>query len=123
VSQIAVEGNGTAAVALKDINADNDFEDNDNAAAGAIGDESTNINYGGSHWDTTLQTPGTVVTETPDFAMQIYNSVSGAWESIFYDVGTTANAIDLSRSIVKSSNFQLSSGLLKVDFSFVNYVK
>jgi hypothetical protein len=126
VSGITISGTGTAAVLLDDLNADYDFADNDYPYPWQEGDESLNINTStgtGADSEITLQTPGQTVTVPSDFALEIYNHTGGAWESLFYDADTATDVVDLSRSVVRSATFNVTTGLLTVNFEFFCYVK
>lgn len=123
VSGITISGSGTAAVLLDDLNADYDFRDSDHPYPWQEGDESLNINTGTTGNDITLQTPGQTVTVPSDFALEIYNHTASQWESLFYDTSTSTEVVDLSRSVVRSATFNVTTGLLTVNFEFFCYVK
>ena len=105
ISGIKISGSGKAAVFLKDLNSDGDYYDTD---------EHINIDLANGSDEMTLQRPGVSVYESADFILEIYNGTS--WESLM-------PSVDLSRSVVHSSNFNVNSGLLTVDFDFTCWVK
>ena len=105
ISGIKISGSGKAAVFLKDLNADGDYYDTD---------EHINVDLYSGADDMTLQRPGVSVYEPADFVLEIYNGTT--WENLM-------PAVDLSRSVVHSSNFNVNSGLLTVDFDFTCWVK
>lgn len=126
VSGITISGSGTAAVLLDDLNSDYDFADGDYPYPWQEGDESLNVNTGtgsGADSEITLQTPGQTVTVPSDFALEMYNHTASQWESLFYDSATSTNVVDLSRSVVRSVTFNVTTGLLEVNFEFFCYVK
>lgn len=105
ITGIKISGSGKAAVLLADLNSDGDFYDTD---------ESINVNLATGANDMTLQRPGVSVSEDADFVLQIYDGTN--WNDLF-------PSVDLSRSVVHSSNFAVSSGLLTVNFDFTCWVK
>jgi hypothetical protein len=105
ITGIKISGSGKAAVLLSDLNSDGDFYDTD---------ESINVNLATGANDMTLQRPGVSVSEDADFVLQIYDGTN--WNDLF-------PSVDLSRSVVHSSNFAVSSGLLTVNFDFTCWVK
>jgi hypothetical protein len=105
ITGIKISGSGKAAVLLSDLNSDGDYFDTD---------ESVNINLATGANDMTLQRPGVSVSEDADFVLQIYDGTN--WNDLF-------PSVDLTRSVVHSSNFAVSSGLLTVNFDFTCWVK
>jgi hypothetical protein len=122
VSGVTISGSGKAAVLLEDINSDYDFDDYDRPYAWEEGDESLNLSYGeNAGSDITLQLPGQSVCVPSDFCLNIYNKTTTEWESLFWD--GTQSVVDLSKSVVKSSSFNVSTGLLTAEFEFFCWVK
>lgn len=114
ISSIQITGSGKAAVLLEDLNADNDFEDTN---------EAINLSLKTGTTDMTLQNPGFADTEAQNFVIEIYDPVWAAgggagvgWSSLL------PGTINLTKSIVNTSNFSLGTGLLTVDFGFLCYV-
>lgn len=114
ISSIQITGSGKAAVLLEDLNADNDFED---------ANEAINLSLQTGTTDMTLQNPGFADTEAQNFVIEIYDPVWAAgggagvgWSSLL------PGTINLTKSIVNTSNFTLGTGLLTVDFGFLCYV-
>ena len=114
ISSIQITGSGKAAVLLEDLNADNDFEDTN---------EAINLSLKSGTTDMTLQNPGFADTEAQNFVIEIYDPVWAAgggagvgWSSLL------PGTINLTKSIVNTSNFSLGTGLLTVDFGFLFYV-
>ena len=114
ISSIQITGSGKAAVLLEDLNADNDFEDTN---------EAINLSLKTGTTDMTLQNPGFADTEAQNFVIEIYDPVWAAgggagvgWSSLL------PGTINLTKSIVNTSNFTLGTGLLTVDFGFLFYV-
>ena len=114
ISSIQITGSGKAAVLLEDLNADNDFEDTN---------EAINLSLKSGTTDMTLQNPGFADTEAQNFVIEIYDPVWAAgggagvgWSSLL------PGTINLTKSIVNTSNFSLGTGLLTVDFGFLCYV-
>lgn len=105
ITGIKISGKGKAAVVLTDSNADGDYLD---------ANESVNIDLSTGANELTLQRPGVSVAEPANFVLEIYDGSD--WSSLLPDV-------DLSKSVVHSSNFNVSSGLLTVDFDFTCWVK
>jgi len=106
ITGIKISGKGKAAVLLADLNNDGDYYDTD---------EAININLATGANEITLQRPGVSVSEDANFVLQIYDGVS-TWYDLF-------PLLDLSKSVVSSSNFNVTSGLLTVDFDFYCWVK
>lgn len=122
VSGVTISGSGTAAVLLEDLNADYDFDDYDKDYAWQEGDESLNLSYGqNAGSDITLQLPGQSVCVPSTFCLNIYNPNTSAWESLFWN--GTNEVVDLSKSVVKSSSFNVTTGLLTAEFEFFCWVK
>jgi hypothetical protein len=114
ISSIQITGSGKAAVLLEDLNTDNDFTDVN---------ESINLSLQTGTTDMTLQNPGFADTEAQNFIIEIYDPVWAAgggagsgWSSLL------PGTINLTKSIVNTSNFTLGTGLLTVDFGFLCYV-
>jgi hypothetical protein len=114
ISSIQITGSGKAAVLLEDLNTDNDFTDVN---------ESINLSLQTGTTDMTLQNPGFADTEAQNFVIEIYDPVWAAgggagvgWSSLL------PGTINLTKSIVNTSNFTLGTGLLTVDFGFLCYV-
>jgi hypothetical protein len=114
ISSIQITGSGKAAVLLEDLNTDNDFEDTN---------EAINLSLKTGTTDMTLQNPGFADTEAQNFVIEIYDPVWAAgggagvgWSSLL------PGTINLTKSIVNTSNFTLGTGLLTVDFGFLCYV-
>jgi hypothetical protein len=114
ISSIQITGSGKAAVLLEDLNTDNDFTDVN---------ESINLSLQTGTTDMTLQNPGFADTEAQNFVIEIYDPVWAAgggagsgWSSLL------PGTINLTKSIVNTSNFSLGTGLLTVDFGFLCYV-
>ena len=114
ISSIQITGSGKAAVLLEDLNTDNDFED---------ANEAINLSLQTGTTDMTLQNPGFADTEAQNFVIEIYDPVWAAgggagvgWSSLL------PGTINLTKSIVNTSNFTLGTGLLTVDFGFLCYV-
>ena len=114
ISSIQITGSGKAAVLLEDLNTDNDFTDVN---------ESINLSLQTGTTDMTLQNPGFADTEAQNFIIEIYDPVWAAgggagsgWSSLL------PGTINLTKSIVNTSNFSLGTGLLTVDFGFLCYV-
>ncbi|MBS1722304.1 MAG: hypothetical protein JSS66_04770 [Armatimonadetes bacterium] len=122
VSGVTVSGTGTAAVLLEDLTGDYDFDDYDQDYAWQEGDESLNLSYGqGAGSDITLQLPGQPVCVPSTFCVRIYNPNTSQWESLFYD--GSSEVVDLSKSVVKMSSFNVTTGLLTAQFEFFCWVK
>ena len=121
-SGLRISGSGKAAVQLKDINGDRDFADY--GTEGSFdNDESINLAYGVGQSPVTLQTPGVVVYDgtnaTNGFIIEVYDPTQGggAW------VNLISSQINLSRAVVKRSNFNVEPGLLTNEFEFQAWVK
>lgn len=122
VSGVTISGSGTAAVLLDDLTGDYDFDDYDQTYAWQEGDESLNLSYGeNAGSDITLQLPGQSVCVPSTFCLNIYNPDTTSWESLFWD--GAQEVVDLSKSVVKSSSFNVSTGLLTAEFEFFCWVK
>ena len=115
ISSIQITGSGKAAVLLEDLNTDTDYTD---------ANESINLSLQTGTTDMTLQNPGFADTEAQNFIIEIFDPVwqaaaaSGGigWSSLL------PGTINLTKSIVNTSNFTLGTGLLTVDFGFLCYV-
>ncbi len=115
ISSIQITGSGKAAVLLEDLNTDNDFTDTN---------EAINLSLQTGTTDMTLQNPGYADTEAQNFIIEIYDPV---WAAMPASGGTgwsslLPGTINLTKSIVNTSNFTLGTGLLTVDFGFLCYV-
>jgi hypothetical protein len=122
VSGVTISGSGTAAVLLDDLTGDYDFDDYDQTYAWQEGDESLNLSYGeNAGSDITLQLPGQSVCVPSTFCLNIYNPDTTEWESLFWD--GAQEVVDLSKSVVRSSSFNVSTGLLTAEFEFFCWVK
>ena len=122
VSGVTISGSGTAAVQLEDLTGDYDFDDYDQDYAWQEGDESLNLAYGqGAGSDITLQLPGQSVCVPSTFCLHIYNPDTTQWESLFDD--GSGDVVDLSKSVVKASSFNVTTGLLTIEFEFFCWVK
>ena len=135
VTGIRVQGSGRAAVELTDFTTptpDYDFNDysTPNHRWEAINvDLSTDGGGDGNHYELTWQQPGEVRTAADQlndptavgFKLEIWNpttTTSGAWEDLL-----TGSGLNLDYSVVKKSDFQVSTGILTVNFEFINWVK
>lgn len=118
ITGLKVSGRGEAAVLL-----------NHNERAG-YGD---NVNLDGH--SITTQTPGSVTTVNQPFSLEVYDttgtynsstntfsSTGGTWVNLFND-DNGVPLFDLSQAVVKSTNLEVSTGLIKSSFEFVCYVK
>ena len=137
VSGITVEGSGKAAVELTDAStpADYDFEDYNNSGAkfeGVNVDLTPDGGGDGNNYELTWQTPGVVRTSAlqagdaaeAGFALEIWDATKATpqWVNLFQNSAGT-DVINLSKSVVKSSNFQVSTGVMTSDFEFQCWVK
>ncbi len=134
VTGIRVQGSGKAAVELSDLSVPVDYDFNDYSTPQhkweAINvDLTTDGGNNGNHYELTWQQPGEVRTAADQlndptavgFQLQIWNpssSTAGAWEDLLQGSG-----LNLDYSVVTKSDFQVSTGILTVDFSFINWVK
>lgn len=134
VTGIRVQGSGKAAVELTDysVPVDYDFQDYSTPQHKweAINvDLTTDGGDNGNHYELTWQQPGEVRTAADQlndptavgFQLQIWNpssTTAGAWEDLLQGSG-----LNLDYSVVTKSDFQVSTGILTVDFSFINWVK
>jgi hypothetical protein len=140
VTGIKVSGRGSAAVELNQAYEDDpetyDFDDyfSQEAKWEAVNaDFTVDGGTGGSQYDLTWQRPGEVQTSTEQsgdgdassFKLQIWNpdtGASGSWVDLLaYSNGDPV--LDLSNSVVSSSNFKIDTGVMTADFDFVNWVK
>lgn len=115
ISGIQIAGSGQAAVLLEDLNSDGDF---------LSADESINLSLTPGTTDMTLQDPGYSRYENAQFRIEIFDPAyydafpaGSGWTSFL------TSQIDTSKSIVNTSNFNLSPGLMTVDFNFICWVK
>jgi len=139
VSGITVEGSGKAAVELTDVQEDTkyDFDDYNSGPPGKY--EGVNVDLtenggeGGNNYELTWQTPGVVRTSAlqagdaseAGFALEIwdaYKSGGAGWINLFKN-SSGVDVINLTKSVVKSSNFQVSTGVMTSDFEFQCWVK
>jgi hypothetical protein len=134
VTGIRVQGSGKAAVELSDLSVPVDYDFQDYSTPQhkweAINVDLTTDGGGdGNHYELTWQQPGEVRTAADQlndptavgFQLQIWNpssTTSGAWEDILQGSG-----LNLDYSVVTKSDFQVTTGILTVDFSFINWVK
>jgi hypothetical protein len=134
VTGIRVQGSGKAAVELSDLSVPVDYDFNDYSTPQskweAINvDLTTDGGNNGNHYELTWQQPGEVRTAADQlndptavgFQLQIWNpssATTGAWEDLLQGSG-----LNLDYSVVTKSDFQVSTGILTVDFSFINWVK
>ena len=134
VTGIRVQGSGKAAVELSDLSVPVDYDFNDYSTAQTKW-EAINVDLtsdggnNGNHYELTWQQPGEVRTAADQlndptavgFQLQIWNpssTTAGAWEDLLQGSG-----LNLDYSVVTKSDFQVSTGILTVDFSFINWVK
>jgi hypothetical protein len=134
VTGIRVQGSGKAAVELSDLSAPVDYDFNDYATPQAKW-EAINVDLtsdggnNGNHYELTWQQPGEVRTAADQlndptavgFQLQIWNpssTTAGAWEDLLQGSG-----LNLDYSVVTKSDFQVTTGILTVDFAFINWVK
>jgi hypothetical protein len=134
VTGIRVQGSGKAAVELSDLSTPVDYDFNDYATPQAKW-EAINVDLtadggnNGNHYELTWQQPGEVRTAADQlndptavgFQLQIWNpssTTTGAWEDLLQGSG-----LNLDYSVVTKSDFQVTTGILTVDFSFINWVK
>jgi hypothetical protein len=135
VSGITVEGSGKAAVELFDASSpkDYDFEDYNNSAAkweGVNVDLTPDGGGDGNNYELTWQEPGEVRTSAlqagdaseAGFALEIWNAGTSQWDNLFKNSSGT-DVINLSKSVVKSSNFNVVVGVMTSDFEFQCWVK
>lgn len=115
ISSLQISGNGQAAVLMEDLNSDGDFTDTD---------ESINLSLKSGTSDMTLQDPGISRYENANFKIEIFDP---AWLAAYGPgLGWTSflsPSIDVSKSVVTTSNFSLTPGLLTVNFDFKCWVK
>ena len=135
VTGIQVSGSGTAAVELSDysVPVDYDFEDYNNSAAkweGVNVDLTPDGGGDGNNYELTWQEPGEVRTSAlqagdaseAGFALEIWNAGTSQWDNLFKNSSGT-DVINLSKSVVKSSNFNVVVGVMTSDFEFQCWVK
>jgi hypothetical protein len=134
VTGIRVQGSGKAAVELSDLSVPVDYDFNDYSTPQhkweAINvDLTSDGGNNGNHYELTWQQPGEVRTAADQlndptavgFQLQIWNpssTTAGAWEDLLQGSG-----LNLDYSVVTKSDFQVTTGILTVDFSFINWVK
>ena len=139
VAGISVEGSGTAAVELTQAGEDTnyDFDNYNNGQVESINvDLTTNGGPDGNNYELTWQLPGQVRTAAMQagdpsqagFTLEIWtpttwNGSGGEWKSLFYDPTTMDDVINLDNSVVSSSNFQISTGVMTANFKFNCWVK
>jgi hypothetical protein len=112
VSGIKVSGQGTAAVLLTD-----GGTDYNNPQDATTADPLT-LQYDGGDGVVTLQ-PGHAYSTTQDFQLKVFDD--GAQVDLFEYNGTPL--IDLSKAVINSTGFNVSTGLLTVNFGFTAWVK
>ena len=122
ISGIKITGKGKAAVILRDIPGTANYGDYyffDYYGGETVGtDESINLGLSRGQSDLTFQRPGEAVAEAQSFRLEIFDGLTdNAWESLL------PNTIDTSKSVVSTSNFSVSTGLLTVDFDFYCWVQ
>ena len=134
VTGIRVQGSGKAAVELSDLSVPVDYDFNDYSTTQTQW-EAINVDLtsdggnNGNHYELTWQQPGEVRTAADQlndptavgFQLQIWNpssTTAGAWEDLLQGSG-----LNLDYSVVTKSDFQVTTGILTVDFSFINWVK
>lgn len=122
ISGIKITGKGKAAVILRDIPGTPHYGDYyffDYSGGESVGtDESVNLGLSRGQSDLTFQRPGETVAEAQSFRLEIYDGlVDNVWKSLL------PNTVDTSKSVVSTSNFSVSTGLLTVDFDFYCWVQ
>jgi hypothetical protein len=140
VSGIEVSGGGKAAVELTQASEDTNYDFNDYLSSEARW-ESLNVDLStdggpdGNNYELTWQLPGEVRTaadqsgiDDAGFLIEIWtpdsgNPQTGTWKSLFYDATLQQDVLDLSQSVVNSSNFQIGTGVMTSDFKFTCWVK
>lgn len=140
VSGIEVSGGGKAAVELTQASEDSNYDFNDYLSTEARW-EALNVDLSqdggpdGNNYELTWQLPGEVRTaadqsgvDDAGFLIEIWtpdsgNPQTGTWKSLFYDATLGQDILDLSQSVVNSSNFQISTGVMTSDFKFTCWVK
>lgn len=119
IQEVRVSGTGKAAVSLNDLGVTYDSY----SQYGFDGTNSVNYPFASGSGQVSEQLPGQTITSSLPFALEIYNSTAGQWQSILYNSNTSTNVVDLSKSIVTKASFSMSPGLMTVDFSFICYVR
>jgi hypothetical protein len=120
ISGIKISGQGKAAVVLKDVPGTANYGDYyffDYDTEGGTFDESLNLGLGRGQSDITFQRPGVAVYEAQTFRLEIYDPIGAEWTNLL------PASIDLSKTVVNSSNFSVSTGVLTVDFDFFCWVQ
>lgn len=136
---VTVTGSGTAAVELNQASEDNNYDFDDYFTSGASW-EAVNVDLttdggpNGQQYDLTWQLPGQVQTSAEQsgdptassFKLQIWNPElnggNGSWTDLLNDSNGNP-VLDLSNSVVNSSDFQVTTGVLTANFNFTNWVK
>jgi hypothetical protein len=144
VAGIKVSGGGTAAVELSQLNnTDNSYDFNDYSTTNASW-ETINVDLTsdggptGTEYELTWQLPGEVRTAADQsgsagagFLIEIWTPAgslgpgypaSDGWVSLFKDSNGT-DVLDLSQSVVNSSNFKVVTGVMTSEFNFTCWVK
>lgn len=139
VTGIKVSGRGQAAVELNQATEDQNYDFDDYFTSSAKW-EAVNVDLttdggpSGTQYDLTWQKPGQVQTSAEQsgdptassFKLQIWNpdanSGNGQWVDLLAD-SNNVPVLDLSNSVVNTSNFNVTTGVLTADFSFTNWVK
>ena len=145
VTGITVSGSGKAAVELNQTNnTDLDYDFNDYSTANAAW-EAINVDLtpdggpDGNQYELTWQRPGEVRTaadqagsvDDAGFLLEIWTPAgtlgtgfpaSDGWVSLF-KTSAGVDVLDLSNSVVNSSNFEVSTGVMTSDFQFTCWVK
>ncbi len=144
VAGITVEGSGKAAVELTQAGEDSNYDFNDYYSAGskweAVNvDLSTDGGADGNNYELTWQRPGEVRTAAEQagdvadagFLLEIWAPAgslgvgvpaSDQWVNLFKD-NSGNDVINLDNSVVKTSNFNISTGVMTSDFEFTCWVK
>lgn len=134
VTGIRVQGSGKAAVELTDYSTPVDYDFNDYSTPQKKW-EAINVDLtpdggdNGNHYELTWQQPGEVRTAADQlgdptakgFQLQIWNPSSetaGQWDDLLANSG-----LNLDYAVVNKSDFRVTTGILTVDFSFINWVK
>jgi hypothetical protein len=113
ITGVEISGSGKAAVLLEDRGGDYYF-----SQYGSGIDESVNLSYGTNEptaGDLTLQTPGAAVSENVPFTFEIYNASNNTWTNLL-------PSVNLSKSVVTKSAFNVTNQLLTVDFDFYCWI-
>lgn len=119
VGGITVNGKGSAAVFLENLT-----DEGGTGSSTFLDDgEATNLSLKPGTSDMTLQDPGVVRYENVNLALDIYDQA-------YYDLypaglGWTSlllPGLDLSKSVVHTSNYNLNPGMMTVDFDFTSWI-